>query len=109
MCDAFWETADATWQDTCGSHVEGTATAVANAAVHATALVSVHVLCRRGTVAEAEVSIEQVPAAWITADGDRPVELGDVVRVIDARLVSEEPVVLRADRVMTSLWRLAAT
>ncbi|MFZ5872426.1 MAG: PD-(D/E)XK nuclease family protein [Actinomycetota bacterium] len=109
FCDAFWETADPTWQDTTGIHVEGTVTAPVNAAVHATALVTVQVRRTRGTVGGIDVSIEQVPAAWITADGDRPVEVGDVIRVVDARLVSEDPVVLRADRVMTSLWRCRTT
>lgn len=109
LCDAFWETAEPTWQATCGIHVEGTVTAVVDAAVHGTALVTVQAERTRGTVDGIEISIEQVPAAWITADGDRQVEVGDVVRVVDARLVSEQPVVLRSDRVMTSLWRRGAT
>jgi hypothetical protein len=68
------------------------------------------VVVSRGTIGEGTVSIEQVPLAWLSADGDRAPEVGDVVRVVDARLAApEEPVVVRVDRVMTALWRVVGS
>ncbi|HEV8650572.1 MAG TPA: PD-(D/E)XK nuclease family protein [Actinomycetes bacterium] len=107
MCEPFWRASDPTWQEDCGIHVEGTVVTVEPAMVQATPLVSLHVEATRGTLGQATVSVEQVPLAWPTADGDRAPEVGDVVRIVDARLTSpEDPVVVRADRIMTSLWRV---
>lgn len=55
------------------------------------------------------VSIEQVPVTWTTADGSEPPGVGDIVRIVDARLTSPEPpFVIRVDRVMTTLWTVGA-
>jgi RecB family exonuclease len=106
MCEPFWQASKETWQEDCGIHLEGAVSEVEQSTIQGTALVSLHVNVSRGTVPEGAVSIEQIPLAWITADGDRAPQPGDVVRVVDGRLTSsEEPVLVRADRVMTSLWR----
>lgn len=107
MCEPFWAASDPTWQESCGVHVEGTVTNVEEATIQATPLISIQVEASRGTVGPATISVEQVPLAWPTADGDRTPDVGDVVRVVDARLTSpDDPLIVRADRIMTSLWRV---
>jgi PD-(D/E)XK nuclease superfamily len=113
MCEAFWETTNSTWQDTCGVHIEGVIVDVETATVQGIPLLTLGVEASRGTVETAAVTIEQMPLSWTTADGDRPPEPGDVGRLVDARQVDAWQVdgelreVVRADRVTTSLWRVA--
>jgi hypothetical protein len=110
MCEPFWAASDPTWQESCGIHVEGAVVALERSTMQATALVSLEVEVSRGTVGAAKVSVEQVPLLWATADGDREPRVGDVIRIVDARLTSlEDPVVVRADRIMTAIWRMEAT
>lgn len=107
MCERFWQASDTSWQDECGVHVEGAVTRVEHVTIQATDLVSLQVNVSRGTVRHGDVSIEQVPVAWTEADGDRAPEVGDVIRLVDGRLASpDEPIVVRADRIMTSLWKV---
>lgn len=44
--------------------------AVEEATIQATPLVSIQVQASRGTLGQATISVEQVPLAWPTADGD---------------------------------------
>jgi hypothetical protein len=108
ICEAFWDAADATWQETCGIHVEGTVADMSIATVQGISLLTMVVEASRGTLGAGAVTIEQIPESWTTADGDRPPETGDVVRLVDARLVDDEVRAVRGDRVMTSLWRVEA-
>lgn len=109
-CEPFWAASQPSWQEGCGLHIEGTVVAVEQATVQGTPVASLQVVVSRGTIGEGTVSIEQVPLAWLSADGDRAPEVGDVVRVVDARLAApEEPVVVRVDRVMTALWRVVGS
>jgi PD-(D/E)XK nuclease superfamily len=108
VCEPFWQASDPTWQGVSGIQIEGTIVGLESTTVQGTPLVSLNVDASRGTLGAARISIEQIPIAWMTADGDRAPTAGDVIRVVDARLVnSEDPVVVRADRIMTSVWRLA--
>ena len=106
FCEPFWDAADPSWSEECGCHVEGTVRSVEPANVQGTDLVTIEINVSRGTVADGIASIEQIPLAWVEADGDRCPRPEDTVRLVDARLVAEEPAVVRADRVMTSPWRL---
>ena len=107
LCEPFWRAADPSWQDSCGVHIEGAITAVDVAVVQGTPLISVTIEVSRGTVDGTELTAEQIPVAWTTADGDRPFQVGDLIRIVDGRLTnSDAPVVARADRTMTSLWRV---
>jgi hypothetical protein len=107
MCEPFWQTADTTWQGSCGVHLEGTVVTLDRATVQATPLVSMQVDASRGTLGSATVSAEQIPVAWTTVDGDREPEVGDIVRIVDGHLISpEDPIIVRADRSMTSVWRV---
>ncbi len=110
MCEPFWAASDPTWQESCGVHVEGTITNVEEATIQATPLISIQVQASRGTLGQAPISVEQVPLAWPTVDGDRTPDVGDVVRIVDGRLTSpDDPLIVRADRIMTSLWRVEAS
>ena len=106
FCEPFWASVEPSWGEECGCHLEGTVRSVEPANVQGTDLLTIEVDAERGTVRDCVASIEQVPTAWVLADGDRFPQPRDTIRLIDARLVSSEPPVLRADRVMTSLWRL---
>lgn len=106
FCEPFWASVEPSWAEECGCHVEGTVRSVEPATVQGTDLLTLEVDASRGTVGECVASIEQIPTAWVLADGDRRPQPGDTIRVVDARVVSSEPPVLRSDRIMTSLWRL---
>lgn len=107
ICEPFWRAAEPSWREACGTHAEGRVSVAEQRSVQATSLVSLSVEVSRGTLGEAATSIEQVPLSWITADGDRVPEVGDVIRVVDGRLPNpDDPTVVRADRTMTSLWRV---
>jgi hypothetical protein len=108
ICNAFWDAADASWQEACGVHIEGVVADMSMATVQGTSLLTMVVEASRGTLGAGTVTIEQIPESWTTADGDRPPETGDVVRIVDARLVDDEVRAVRVDRVMTSLWRVEA-
>lgn len=108
LCESFWAAAEDSWIEECGCHLEGTVISVEPANVQGTELLTIEVEASRGTIRDSAASIEQVPAAWVVADGDRRPQTGDRIRLVDARLVSDDPAVLRADRVMTSLWRLGS-
>lgn len=105
LCEKFWEAADPTWADECGIQLEGTVTAVHPATVQGSALLTIEVAVARGTIGAGTTTLEQLPVRWAVADGTRSPEPGDVVRLVDARLVSDNPSIVRADRIMTSLWR----
>ena len=107
MCEPFWQAADPTWQDDCGVHIQGTIMRVQAVTVQDTPILTLQVEATGGTTMPGSVALEQIPTAWVTADGDRPPEVQDVVRLVDARMVSEDPAVVRADRIMTLLWRLS--
>lgn len=108
ICEAFWDSADTSWQEACGVHIEGAVTDMSTAAIQGTPLLTMVLEASRGTLGTGAVTIEQIPESWTTADGDRPPQTGDVVRLVDARLVDDEVRAVRADRIMTSLWRVEA-
>jgi hypothetical protein len=106
FCPAFWEAADEGWREGAGAHAEGIVTSVSASVQQATDLVSIELDVSRGTAPAGPAWVEHVPASWITADGGKLPEPGDTVRVVDGRLASEAPAVVRPDRVMTSIWVL---
>jgi len=105
FCDAFWRAASSDWSERCGIHIEGGVEDVEASTVQGVTLVTFQVDGRKGTVPPGKVFVEQVPEAWIRADGsDRP-RKGDTVRIVYGRIVTETPPhVVRVDRAATSLW-----
>jgi len=109
LCEAFWNAADDDWQQECGTHVEGEIVECSPPSdVQGATLITVKIRPTRGTViSDGDITIPQIPLAWFTADDDRPPEAGDLVRLVEGRLVKEdEPVTVQGDRIMTTVWRV---
>ncbi len=106
FCEAFWEAAARAWVDKCGTHVEGTISAVSKAVVQNTALVTLELAVARGTVAPGPAVVQQLPEKWACVDGAPPPEVGDVVRVVNCRLADDAggTSLIRPDRLTTAVW-----
>jgi PD-(D/E)XK nuclease superfamily len=108
FCGAFWREAGEAWAREVGVHAEGTVRDVGRAELEAVHIVALEVDVRAGTVPHEIFWIEHIPEDWVTADGSSAIEPGNVVRLIDLRVVTgEEGWTLRADRIMTAVWRVA--
>jgi hypothetical protein len=106
FCEPFWEAAAPSWVETCGSHVEGAISAMNTAVVQDTTLVTIELAVTRGTVRSRAAVVQQLPEAWACADGAPPPRVGDVVRVVNSRLMEDsgQSALLRPDRLTTALW-----
>jgi RecB family exonuclease len=104
FCEAFWESSNESWRETLGTHAEGVVVAVTDTVQQAIDLVSFEVTVSRGTIPKGPAWLEHAPSDWITVSDAEIPKVGSTVRVIDGRLASEEPAVIRPDRVMTSIW-----
>lgn len=103
ICPRFWEKADDTWQDAVGVHLEGTITQTQVASVGGVEIATCLVDVSAGTIPVGQATVEQVPTAWM---GEDPTSyaVGSRIRVTDGKIVSADPVVVRADNVMTVIW-----
>jgi hypothetical protein len=109
FCEAFWRTASPAWAEQCGVHLEGTVSSVDESTVQGMKLTTLRVEVQRGTVGSGDTFVEQIPNAWITADGTDAPRQGDAVRVVNGKLESEAPPqVIRVNRTATSVWSFAA-
>lgn len=109
FCEAFWRTASPAWAEQCGVHLEGTVSSVDESTVQGMKLTTLRVEVQRGTVGSGDTFVEQVPDAWITADGADAPRQGDAVRVVNGKLEGEAPPqVIRVNRTATSVWTFAA-
>jgi hypothetical protein len=106
FCEAFWGRADLSWREDLGAHAEGVVASATSSSVQGAELVSFELDVSAGTTPRGSTWVEHVPSAWVEADGSAAAEHGDAVRVVDGRLTSEAPAVIRPDRVMTSVWVL---
>jgi hypothetical protein len=106
FCEAFWEKATAAWTDRCGAHVEGTVTQVSRAVVQNTALITFELAVARGTTTAGIAVVQQLPENWARAGGASLPTVGDMVRIVDARVADEThgTAVIRPDRLTTALW-----
>lgn len=111
FCEAFWEAATPAWLDECGTHVEGTVSAVDKAVVQNTALLTLELTAERGTVARGPAVLQQLPEKWACVDGAPAPEVGDVVRVVNCRLADDvgEAALIRPDRLTTAVWTVRST
>lgn len=108
LCEAFWRASTSAWSEQCGSHLEGRVAAVEASTVQGMRLVTLRIDGQRGTLPPGESFVEQVPEAWITADGSRPPSEGNTLRVVYGRAVTDaSPHVIRVDRVATSVWTVS--
>jgi hypothetical protein len=109
FCDEFWRVASPVWGDQCGVHLEGRVCSIERSTMQGVSLVTLRLEAQRGTVSAGETFVEQIPEAWITADGADVPGVGDAVRVAHGRLaVDTPPRVVRVDRAATSVWTAAA-
>lgn len=106
FCESFWGAVTSSWLDACGTQVEGTILAANRAVVHNTALVTLELAVTRGSVASGAAVVQHVPEAWACADASPPPQVGDLVRVVNARLVDDggESALIRPDRLTTAIW-----
>jgi hypothetical protein len=105
FCEAFWQAASPSWSEECGVHLEGRVESVDEVTVQGAKLITLRLEGLRGTVAQGEAFVEQIPLAWTICDGSPSPQLGDVVRIVHAhRTADDVPVVLRVDRASTSVW-----
>jgi PD-(D/E)XK nuclease superfamily len=107
FCDAFWRRAEPSWEEEVGAHAEGAVRDLTRADLEPFRIVSLEVDVRAGTVPTGTFWIEHVPEGWLTADGSAAIEAGDLLRLVDVRIVlSDAGPSLRADRIMTAIWRV---
>ena len=104
QCRAFWEAASEEWIDLVGAHAEGIITDIRSQVLNRVEVTTVRLQIDAGTIKPGEGSLEQVPLNWMTADGTPAPSTGDRIRIVDAQVASEEPVVIRADKTMTAVW-----
>lgn len=108
FCNAFWQAASPAWKEQCGVHLEGRVRSVEQATMQGMNLMTLRVETVRGTVGAGDTFVEQIPEAWIAADGADVPREGDTVRIVHGRLTGDVlPPVVRVDRTATSVWTAA--
>jgi hypothetical protein len=108
LCEAFWEAADCGWFAESSVHcIEGTVVELEEVTMQGVPVATLGVEVRRGTSERGTASFEQVPVSWFEADGDRGPTTGDVVRIVNGHVTHlHDPMIVRPDRTMTSIWRV---
>jgi hypothetical protein len=108
LCEAFWDAADPQWfTESSVHHIEGTVLELEEVTLQGVPVATLQIEVLRGTVEREMGVLEQIPVSWFTADGDRAPTLGDVVRVVSGHVTHpHEPMIVRADRTTTSIWRI---
>jgi hypothetical protein len=108
LCEAFWKAADVGWFAESSVHcIEGTIVELEEVTMQGVPVATLGVEVRRGTTERGTASLEQVPVSWFEADGDRGPTIGDVVRIVCGHVTdSHDPMIVRPDRTMTSIWRV---
>ncbi len=105
LCEAFWASATPGWVESCGVHVEGTVRSIDESIVQGIRLKTFRISATRGTIQPGDAFVEQVPEAWVTADGAAAPAVGDLIRVAFARADTSGNVTsIRIDRISTSIW-----
>lgn len=108
FCEAFWNAVNLEWTKTCGLHVEGEIAEIAETQLYGVALITMMLSPRRGNLQVEQVAVEQIPKQWLTLEGQAAPEVGDLVRLIHGRQSDsdETSAVIRADKTLTSIWRV---
>jgi hypothetical protein len=107
FCDAFWERADPSWSESCGTHLEGTVRECSASRVYGARLVQLRLAPSRGTFrAPGDVEVQQLPAEWLEVGGDAAPAPGALLRIVHARGDEDRPAVLRGDKAATAIWQV---
>lgn len=106
FCEAFWKSADATWADQCGTHIEGAVSGMSRAVMQNTALITIELTVARGTAAPGAAVVQQLPEKWACADSAPLPIVYDVIRVVNCRLADAANglTVFLPDRLTTAVW-----
>jgi hypothetical protein len=109
FCEAFWKNASPEWSEQCGVQVEGQVNGAAEAEAGPFKLVTLGLNFRRGTIRAGDAAIEQIPQPWLAVGGGPLPVVGDIVRVVHGRIAGDgtEPIVVRVDKTLTSVWVIA--
>jgi CRISPR/Cas system-associated exonuclease Cas4 (RecB family) len=108
FCDAFWRSADATWVETCGVHLQGRVARIETSDAQGVDLTTIHIDVDGGTLEHGRVAVEQFPTSWLRA-GETPIpEVGDVIRVTHAHTgqIAAGVRSVRPTRADTAVWIL---
>jgi hypothetical protein len=110
LCEPFWEAQKTGWTEFPGFgwHIEGTVAQVSTSELQGLIIVTMALNPARGTdIPEgATITIEQVPATWISENPAALPQPGEQVRVVHARKAhAQNPSVFRADKALSTIWQ----
>jgi CRISPR/Cas system-associated exonuclease Cas4 (RecB family) len=104
LCEQFWNNANKDWSSSVGVHVGGRVEHISTVEVSGVQVASISVGVDSGTVQSGPSTVEQIPTQWLTCDSSDLPSAGDYVRVVDAKISSDDPLVIVTDKAMTSVW-----
>lgn len=105
FCEAFWQQAQPSWAENCGTHVQGRLVEPASPIANSTELVTLTIEVNAGTLPPGTFIVEQVPRSWFTHDGSPLPTTADTVRIVNAWLVpSLSLTVLRINKMTSAIW-----
>lgn len=101
FCPAFWESSIPSWEEECGTQVEGVVESI-----EGDALVSLHLHVHHGTGTRGPGVISRLSREWLEVEQTTIPESGQTVRLTDARQMDRTAISteFRADRATTALW-----
>ena len=108
FCGPFWSEAGPDWAVDGGAHVEGSIAEIDSQQIQGISLTTLVLAKQAGTVSAKQVSIEQIPTAWLTTDGLDLPRIGDAIRVVHGRQTKtdKDGAVIRVDKALTAVWQL---
>lgn len=111
FCEQFWQAQKTGWTEYQGFgwHIQGTVTQLSAAAFQGLDVITMTLATSAGTDIPngSTLAIEQLPSTWVSTDPATLPKLGDVIRVVHARKAHPETsLVFRADKALSSLWRV---
>jgi PD-(D/E)XK nuclease superfamily len=106
LCEAFWEQATPEWANECGLHLEAEVIEHPSPSINsASKVITLETNAIRGTFSPAQVTIQQIPENWLKLDGEKLPEVGDVIRLINAKVTNSGiSSVVGVDKFSTSIW-----
>ena len=103
FCPAFWEASVPSWEEECGTHLEGVIESV-----QGEALMSLYLQIARGTGTRGPGVVSRLSKDWLQVEQTSLPKPGQTVRLTDARRMnnSARPTEFRADRATTAVWKV---
>lgn len=106
LCEAFWEQATPEWANECGLHLEAEVVEPPSPSINsASKVITLETNAIRGTFSHAQVTIQQIPENWLMLDGENIPEVGNIIRLIHAKIPSSDNfLVIGINKISTSIW-----